>query len=243
MNNTYFAVLTLSALAVALSLVTPRLARAETTKKFEPIQLREDFQIARRSLEEGHPGLYRHTKKVELDHIFDKAEKCLNHTMDFYEFYRLMAPTIAAIKCGHTRVDRPPDLKKETEGLPRLPFDVTVLDSQAYIFRDYAKSGTLAGREIQSINGVPSAHIVSTMLAASMKDGDVQTTRQRDISGDFGLNLFILLGLQAPYEVVLAGAGTNHVEKVQIVGLKHDELVKMSKTLYPRTREARSSQC
>jgi C-terminal processing protease CtpA/Prc len=70
------------------------------------------------------------------------------------------------------------------------------------------------------------------MLAASMKDGDVQTTRQRAISGDFGLNLIVLLGLRAPYEVELAGSGSNQREKVQVAGLRHDEQIKISKTLH-----------
>ena len=234
MKNMYAASLTLSTLVMALLLAAPGMARAQTTRKFEPQQLREDFQIARQSLVEGHSCLYRCAKKADLDRIFDKAEKSLDHPMDSYEFYRVMAPTIAAIKCGHTGVGMPPDVRAEIEGLPWLPFKVKVLDSRIYIFRDYAKGGTLAGKEIQSINRVPAARIISTMLAASMKDGDVQTTRQRDISGDFGWYLITLLGFRAPYEVVIAGAANNRTEKVQVAGLKHDELARMSKKLYPQ---------
>ena len=230
----YCLIFALSTLSGTLSLLDPSLARGETTKKFEPGQLREDFQIARHSLEEGHPGLYRHTKKVELDRIFDEADKSLNRPMDFYEFYRIVAPSIAAIKCGHAGVSLSPDIRKETELLPWLPFDVKVLESKAYIFRDFAKKGTSAGMEIQSINGVHVAQIVSTMLGASMKDGDVQSTRQRDISGDFGLNLIVLLGLRAPYEVVLATSGAQQTEKVHVAGLKHEDKIKLSKSLYPQ---------
>jgi hypothetical protein len=111
---------------------------------------------------------------------------------------------------------------------------VKVLGSKAYIFRDYAKGGALAGMEIQSINGVPAAHIISTMLAAESQDGDVQTSRQRNIGGYFALNLITLLGFRAPYEVVLADTGSNRTEKVQVAGLKREELIKMSKTLFPQ---------
>src|ERR1700730_3044475 len=113
MKKLYFVLLALSTLAVALLLAASSLARAQTTKKFEPRQLREDFQIARQSLEEGHSGLYRHTKKAELDRIFDETEKSLDHPMDVREFYRVMAPTIAAIKCGHTGISSSPDLEEE----------------------------------------------------------------------------------------------------------------------------------
>jgi len=69
MKKTSFACFILTTLTMTILLAVSSLARTETTKKFEPGQLREDFQLARQSLEEGHPGLYRHTKKVELDRI------------------------------------------------------------------------------------------------------------------------------------------------------------------------------
>src|SRR5215831_9285037 len=217
-----------STLAIALSLAVPCVSRAQTAKRFEPKQLQEDFQIARQALEETQSGLYRYTKKDDLDRIFDKAEESLNHPMDFFQFYRVMMPAIAALKCGHTTIDLPPDVREETEGLPRLPLDVKVLNSKAYVFRDYAKGGTLAGKEILSINGVPAARIISTMLAAVSKDGNIQSSRQREISNNFGENLITLLGLRAPYEVVLTGSGS---EKVQVAGLKHQELVRLAKML------------
>ncbi len=234
MKKMRFALLRLSTITIALCLAVPGPVRGQTTGKFEPGQLREDFQIARQSLEEGHSGLYRYTKKADLDRIFDEAEKSLDHPMDFYEFYRVMMPTIAGIKCGHTTIDMPPDVREKTERLPWLPFDVKVLDSKPYIFRDYATGGALAGREILAVNGVPAARIVSTMLAATSKDGDIQSSRQREISNYFGENLITLLGLRAPYEVVLTGSEGHKTEKVQVAGVKHQDLVRLSKTLYPQ---------
>jgi hypothetical protein len=210
---------------------------ATVDKKFEPKQLREDFQIARHSLEEGHGELYRYIGKAELDRIFDRAESKLNHPMNFYEFYRVMAPTIAAIKCGHTGLGLPQEIRAEIDAQPWLPFDVKVLDSKAYIFRDYAKSGALAGKEILAINGVPAGRIVSTMLAAAMKDGNTQTTRERDAGGWFGLNLIALLGLSAPYEIVLTGAVTNHNESITVAGLKPADRRDLSKKLYPQDQD------
>jgi hypothetical protein len=233
MKQTLYSMLPVSAMVLTLQLTASALATAEAAK-FTPAQLKEDLRIARHALEEGHPGLYRLTKKAEMDRAFDEAEKSLDHPMDFYEFYRVMALPVAAIKCGHTDVSIDPDVLKETECLPWLPFDVTVLEGRPYIFRDYAKAGTLAGREIQSINGVAASRIISTMLAAESQDGDIQTSRQRVIGQHFELNLIALLGLRAPYNVMLAGSGSGRPEKVQLAGLKHDEMVALSKRLYPQ---------
>ncbi len=226
--------LTSTSVALGLLFAATIVAGAQTLRKFEPAQLREDFRIARESLEEGHSGLYRHTKKADLDRIFDEVEKSLDHPIDVYEFYRVMAPAIAAIKCGHTGVGSSPELEKELERLPWFPFDVKVLDSHAYVFRDYAKDGTLAGKEIQSINGVPAGQMLAKMLASSMKDGDTESTRQRDISGDFGLNLIRSLGLRAPYSVVLTSSASSKPERVEVAGIPREKIDKMRKARFPQ---------
>jgi peptidase S41-like protein len=234
MRKTSLFLATVRILTIALALAFPHATRAQTTKTFEPRALQEDFEIARKSLEESQSGLYRYSKKPDLNRIFGEAEKSIDHPMDFYGFYRMMMPTIATIKCGHTTIDLPADIREELERQQRLPFDIKVLDSKAYVFRDYMNGGALAGKEIESINGLPVARILSTMHAAVSKDGDIQSSRQREISNTFGENLITLLGLKAPYELVLKDPRNNNPETVQIAGLRHAELVKLSKMLYPK---------
>src|SRR4051794_20085454 len=69
---------------------------------FTPQQLVEDFRIVREALEKGHPGIYRYVSKKTLDKQFDEAEKKLDHPMDVYGFFRILAPMVARIECGHT---------------------------------------------------------------------------------------------------------------------------------------------
>src|SRR5438270_228733 len=126
-KKSYFHWLSLSTVAGALWLASLHLAEAAEAKKFEPAQLREDYQIARLALEEAHPGLYRYTRKADLDRIFDAAEKALDHPMDFFEFYRVMAIPIAAIKGGHTDVSLSPEARQEAERLRGLPVDVRAM--------------------------------------------------------------------------------------------------------------------
>src|SRR5262245_44041793 len=131
-----------------------------SAKKFEPSRLLTDFRIARRALEEGHSGIYRYTSKKDLDQLFDQAERSLTTPMNAVEFYRILAPVVAAIKCGHTDVSLPQDLQK-TATAKCLPLQIRVLEGKAYVFRDFSGASiSLAGREIRSINGVPTAQIV-----------------------------------------------------------------------------------
>src|SRR4030095_7193325 len=154
-----------------------------TLLKFTAAQVLEDFQIARHALEEGHSGIYRYTPKATLDQIFDKAAKSLDHPMDAYEFFRVLTPTVNAIKCGHTAVVLPEDLRTELNTRAALlPLRVRVMSKKPYVFRDYSSADhRLGGMEIRSINGIPATRIVSTMMAAASGDGDVETSRQARI--------------------------------------------------------------
>jgi peptidase S41-like protein len=190
-------------------------------------QLHEDFQILRQALEEGHPGLYRYTPKAEMDAIFERAARSLAQPMNTYAFYRVVAPVIAAIKCGHTEVHLPTALREQLQGRTSLlPLQVKVLDRKPYVLRDLATPDRrLAGREILSINGVPAAEIVARMLAATPGDGDVVTSRQLAISSwQFAENLVTLLDLHSPYEVALAARGTAQPETVRLAGRGLPEL-------------------
>ena len=168
-------------------------------ERVPPEKLREDFRILRGALEEGHPGIYRYTPKEELDKRFDGAERALDRPMNVYEFYRVVAPAVASLKCGHTAVRVNPDLDK---GRPVFPLLVRVLDGELYILRDLSNAKTaLAGKEIRAINGVTADAIIQAMLAATPGDGDVQTSRLRRVADAFASDLIDLLGLESPYRV------------------------------------------
>src|SRR5581483_6189465 len=83
-------------------------------------------------------------------------------------------------------------------------------------------------------NGIAIGQIISTMLSAESQDGDVQTSRQGSIGGNFALNLIVLLGLRAPYEVVLAGCGSGPEQAVHLAGLTHQERSTLSSKMYPQ---------
>jgi hypothetical protein len=200
-------------------------------------QIVEDFQIARRALEEGHSGIYRYTSKAKLDRAFDQAAKSLDRPMNAYEFFRVMAPVIALIKCGHTSVTLPADIRQEINTrAPLLPLQVKVLDQKPYVLRDFSSSDhKLAGMEIRSINGVPASKIITTLLAATSGDGDVESSRQIRISGwRFNGALVALLGLKNPYDVTLWNANAKREEKTRIEGIELPKLEETSKSQYPQ---------
>ena len=147
---------------------------------------------------------------------------------------------MAAIKCGHTNVSAPEAVRKDINNtLAVLPFQVRVLNKQAFIFRDFSdlsnpenKQGALAGRLIRSINGVPASKILAVMMAAVPADGDVQSSREFRLSGwTFNNYLVTLLGISGPYEMVLVGADKKE-QKLKVNGVELPKLQQASKTRF-----------
>ena len=73
-------------------------------KKFPVKELKDDFRLLRTALEEGHGGLYRYTSKQELDQQFETLPGKLTQPLTAREFFLRLAPLIANINDGHTRL-------------------------------------------------------------------------------------------------------------------------------------------
>jgi hypothetical protein len=209
---------------------------------FTPQQLVEDFHILRKALEEGHSGIYRYTPKAELDAVFDKTEKALSRPMTCLEFYRLLAPTVGSVKCGHTAVALPLGVETTPNTQrPILPLQVKVLDGKVYVLRDFSSDkGDLAGLEIKSINGTPADVILATMIKATPGDGDAVTGRQHRLRGQrFAINLIDLLGLEAPYKVSCWNPETRQEVARVLEGTEPAQIDSESRARFPRDQAGR----
>jgi hypothetical protein len=217
-------------------------------KKIEPVepkQLVEDFRILRGALEQGHSGIYRYTSKADLDTLFDQTEKSLNRPMTPVEFYRTVAPVVAAVKCGHTDVAMPFD---DIRGGPKsdkplLPLLVRVLGGKVFVFRDLSsEKGGLAGQEIVSINNMAAAAILEKMVKATPGDGDVTSARWYRLKGSgFASRLPDLIGLESPYTVKLWDAEAKKESVVNIPGMELPKIVEAAQARFPQDQRPKEA--
>jgi hypothetical protein len=214
-----------------------------TLPKLEPKLLREDLQIARMSLEEGHSGLYRYTPKPELDRAFDSAAEKLDHPMNALEFLRILAPVVAEIKCGHTSV-RPPIVIRDAldQTIPLFPLDVVVLNDHVYVTREYLPSEQhLPGLQIRRINGIAIDSILRTMLADAPGDADSRTVRPTRVSDAFSSMLYNLLGIKSPFQLEFKDPKTGRKITLELSGISFPDLEKIAATRYPQDKEPEDS--
>ncbi len=171
--------------------------------RFTPAQLKLDLKVLREALEEGHPGIYRYTPKAELDRAFLDTEKRLNRPLTALDFYRILAPVVALLKCGHTSLlpSRADDDSLADE--PLIPIEVAILDGKVYIARNLSAAGELDGAEIASINGVAIGRILATMLAVAHGDGDSATAGPYQLSHrqGFARSLYLTVGQRSPFRI------------------------------------------
>ncbi len=139
----------------------PVKAAPDSSVTFTAVQLRKDLRIAREALEEGHPGIYRFTLKADMDRAFDSLAATLTRPMTALEFYRVLAPVVAWMKCGHTSLLPSGAIEQRVMAEPLLPIEAAVLGGRVYVARDLSPAGRLAGTRILSVNGVAIDQILS----------------------------------------------------------------------------------
>ncbi|MDL2356357.1 MAG: S41 family peptidase, partial [Pseudomonadota bacterium] len=204
-----------------------------------PPQLQADFQLARRALEETHGGIYRYSSKQDLDRVFDGAAAQLDHPMDELAFLRILAPAVAALRCGHTAVLLSPALQAQREHALLLPLDVKLVQGRLYILRDFSSDGKLAGREIVSVNGVAVAAIIERLTAAAPGDGFIATGRARDVAHTFKQGLYNQFGMQGQFTLGLQPARATEIEVVRLDGQALAALRSASASRYPQDQHAK----
>lgn len=208
----------------------------EPPHRFTPPQLTEDFHIFRTALEEGHPGIYRYMSKEKMDHHFAEAAKKLAYSMDEYDFFRVLAPVIAAIGCGHTNVNISESEREQFAAtVPLLPFRVCFSDDKVYIFRDYSGDAKgLAGSELRTVNGREVKAIVAALLQVISGDGEIPTSRRRGAEQSFSLGLALVLGMNDPYTVTYRQAGSGKEGTAILPGLTQSRIREISRARYPQ---------
>src|SRR5262249_37877395 len=107
---------------------------------------------------------------------------------------------------------------------------------KVYVLGDFSGAPvSLAGKEVRSINEVPAAKLVETMLAAAPGDGDGQTSPILHIGGtNFARQLPILIGLHSPFDAALWDPKEEREAKVHLEGIDMMQLQKAARAKFPQ---------
>ncbi len=155
-------------------------------RQFSAKELREDFNVLRLSLEEGHPAIYRYTKREKMDHLFDSTNNLLSKSMTESEFYRTIQPVLANIRCGHTLCKLSTDHYKFIEHRDYFFPIRTALVNDTLIATQSLNDGSVSsGDIILSINGKSVSDILGVFRSSIEGDGYIKTYKDNIVGRHF----------------------------------------------------------
>jgi hypothetical protein len=178
---------------------------------FSVQQLQEDFQFLRKKLEDYHPALYMYYSKETFNRFFDDAYALIDREMTTLEFFRLLAPVVAKVNCGHTYIDLSRDYDEHQRSNARLfPLGVAFIDGRAFVYQDLGSdSAVVPGTEILSINNTPVPEVLEPLLNGIPSDGLIETSKYRRINRHFFYYYYILIAEPERFELRCIAPGEN----------------------------------
>ncbi len=200
-----FRLLIFTCFAVALLSCTSKKAFNQKMKaKHTAIKLKDDLFIVKNSLEKNHPGVYWYINKTDLDFKFDSLSLALKDSTSTLEFYRQLAPLVASVKCGHTRLVYPglklnkfqKDSIKKNGGLPLSQLYYFVDSNRLFIESVNKKklADSLKGAEILAIDGISASTIIKKAESLYASDGYNQTFYPAVLNKSFDAYYYLSYG-------------------------------------------------
>ncbi len=191
---------------------------SESPKKYSPEELKLDLFQLRTVLENVHPGLYRFEDKETWDLRFDDLSDTLRDSLSHIEFYRIVAPLVAKVRCGHISIGVSSNYNENVfSGSKNFPFMVRVVNGKLHTFRNLSDENNIPdGSELLSINGMPSDEIIEMFYDAVRADGHIKTVRYSTLSKYFSYYYATLIGYPDSFQLRYIPSGDKKEKRVSV---------------------------
>lgn len=225
-------------LSILFFLLT-KISFGQADYKYSINSLQQDFELLRGALEESHAGIYWYRTKAEMDKAFNTAYQSLDHEMTELEYYRILAPLISKIGCGHTWIATTEATQQKIwEHGKVLPLKLKFIENEAYCLQNNSNDSTSIqiGDQILSIN----KYSIDSLLMLSKKfshgDGFIEVGKWRILDNAF--NQFFTLFIEQPDEYRIEfKKNDGRVREVIIQPLTLTDIESISKRRYPDNRK------
>lgn len=147
--------------------------RDAKSKSLTPEMQRNDFELLNSTLEAMHPGVLRYISKDTLLNSRQEMESRFQESRSPLEFFRLLAPYVAQIRCGHTSLEPPaPVMRGPRRDGNLFPLRVCRIDSRWWVLKDLSDPAVIPeGAELLAINGRTMPEVEKLILSSFSPDG------------------------------------------------------------------------
>ncbi len=187
-----------------LLLLLTGLHPAASAQLLSPAQLQSDFGLFRQALREAHPAPYRYTPEAVFNQKCDSVRALLGQPMTAQAFYVAMTPLVTALRDGHVKWMAAGKEEKYPFHASRLfPLHLYFVGNKAWVQGTYGQPTISPGAEVVSINGVPTAEVIGTLLPRlTFSDGNTVNGKYEDLNRYFSGLYATFVGTSDAYEVV-----------------------------------------
>lgn len=193
-------------------------AKNDYSKKIAPELLRQDFLLLRDSLQNLHAGLYRYKTEAEMNEIFERNSKKLDHAISETDFFAIVSNTISSIEDGHTECFLPQDMIKSIiANVKVFPIQPKYIGDKAYVPCDTKEFP--AGTEIVEIDGKPVNDIKKELFKLLSSDGSIETEKYVKINDGhdpFSYLYYVVYGEKADFKITYKTAAGQLAEKTLV---------------------------
>jgi hypothetical protein len=174
--------------------------------KNDPSSLKKDLVILYQALKKYHPSLYTYTPKIELDNAFNQSIESIRDSLSEPDFaYKIVAPFIARIRCGHTSVSLSSKFKKYQQSNPptSFPLYLRFFGDTMLVSRNLNRTDSLIkkGTEIISINGLDSRSLKNRLFSIFPIDGYAESVNLARINNNFPFYHRMVMGEDDAYSI------------------------------------------
>jgi len=232
------------ALAAAVSGQTDPEPAAFDPQKTIPVEaLEEDLAVLWDVMEEGHGGFDRYTPSSTLRRGFDAVRDGLAGPLNEFEFFARLAPLIAEIKDGHTRLMLSPGATAHLDSRPvHFPLGLRFIGAKAYVLRNLSPdTGIEDGAELLAVDGTAGADILKALLPLVPADAGIRTSKLRRLENPatFGSLLAFRFGRRESFRVRLRPPRGGEVRETTLPGITAGDIPRLLKERYPAAVERR----
>jgi hypothetical protein len=212
--------------------IFPRLCFAQVQNSLSIKDLKQDVAALRTALEKYHPRLNWYTPKEEYSRTWDSLDRRLNQPLTELEFYRLLLPVVAKVKCAHTFF-YPSDFIMSTG--TRFPIDVKLIGEKLYLMPKPNTYNIPVGSELISINGKPTSIILEQLMPNLQAQGGNVGWKKVILENDFQNYYYYTIEQPQQFVIKYINYETAAEESKVIEGGNDKLLTKHWKNWYPIT--------
>jgi len=190
-------------------------------------ELKEDFIQLRRSLEKIHCALYEYTSKEVFDSLFEYQFKQINSSMEYHEFFNIVAPLLVRVGCMHTGIWMPGEFwELGTDNF--FPLQLELIEGKAVVtgyYNDTAQAPI--GSVILQINSRPIDEIIIEVENSIVSDAINGQFQRAGFEKRFPLAYASIFGFPEEYIVTYLLPGQITKLTTKLIPADHESVRKI----------------